>query len=266
MDSGSFQASRYAPERLRTHHLSVLCAQGVSAWAVHDLDRGEVIALGWGPEQQALMDPMLPKHPASVSFISLPEWSTLVPEGALAPGTEAAHLALVHGGRPSGAMRDEPVRSLGATCIYVHDDVAERAVLERFPNARALPMQGLMIHSVLGRAHERPTVLLHRSADRLDVAIASKGTVLMSNTFPARTAQDLLYFALLAVEQTGLHTHDALVLVSGTHLVEGERNLLQRYFTDLAPAMRPLDPGLDTGTDFAADRWLALLEQFACVS
>lgn len=266
MDSGSLIAPTYDPERPRSHHLSLLVSQGLGGWAVHDLALGEVLAVGWGSDQAFLRDKDLPLHPASVSFITLPEWSTLVPEGALIPGTEARHLALVHGGLPSGAMRDEPVRSLGATCIYVHDDVLERAILERFPSARALPMQGLMVRGVLARSQEHPTALLHRSADRADVAIALKGQVLMSNTFPARTAQDLLYFSLLAFEQCGMAPGSGQLFYSGTHLSEGERNLLQRFFTQFRPAVSAWPEDLSVPDGPPADRWMALLEQFACVS
>jgi hypothetical protein len=266
MERGSLSASRYDPGRPKAHHLSVLSSIGVTAWAVQGIERGDLLALHWSTGADVLNDPALPLHPVSVSFITLPEWSTMVPEGVLEPGTEAAHLALVHGGLPSGAMRDEPVRSLGAKCIYVHDDVTERAVLERLPSARALPMQGLMVRGAIARSHEGPVALVHRSTDRVDVAIADHGRVLLSNTFPARTGQDLLYFTLLALEQCGLSPKGTTVYMSGTHLSDGERNLLGRFLDRMLPAMDDLPNDLGAAEVVKGDRWLALLEQFACVS
>lgn len=266
MDRGSLTAARYDPHRPKAHHLSMLCAPGLTAWCVQGVGDGATLALHWGEDATVLQDPQFPLQPVSVSFITLPEWSTMVPQGVLEPGTEADHLAFVHGRLPSGAMRDEPVRSLGATCIYVHDDVTERAVLERVPNARALPMQGLMVRSALSRAHEGPCMLMHRGHDRLDVAIADRGRVLMSNTYPARTGQDLLYFTLLALERTGLSPKTCPVQVSGTHLTDGERGLLGRYLDHMIPATPPLPAELQAPVNLMADRWMALLEQFACVS
>ena len=266
MERGSYLASRYDPGRERAYHLSILLAQGLSAWAVPEVADGAPLALGWGKDGDSLNDGELPTRPLTVSFITLPEWSTLVPDGALAPGSEARHLALVHGGLPSGAMRDEPVEHVGATCIYVHDDRLEQAALERFPHARPLPMQALMVRTALARCGDRPVVLLHRSTDRLDCAVAKGGRLLLSNTFPARSWQDVLYYALLATERCGSQPDAVDLLMSGTHLSMAERELLQRYFTHAAPAVEP--PWSDPAADKAApaDRWLAVLDQFACAS
>lgn len=264
MKSGSQQSPRYDPAQERAWHLSILTGQQVTACAVHALDDGSPVALFWGIGQQPLMAPDLPRHPATVSFVSLPEWSTLVPDGALAPGTEAQHLALVHGGLPSGALRDEPVRSLGATCIYVHDDRDERAVLQRYPHARALPMQGLMVRAAKAHGADRAAVVLHRGADRLDLAIVDQGKLLLSNTYTARSAHDVLYFTLLALERTGLSPMDVELLYGGAYLSDAERDLVARYVKQCT-AICSLD--LDGGTEQGpAYRWMAALEQFACVS
>lgn len=266
MENGSYRASRYEPTRERAYHLGLVTGQGMTAWAVHELADGALVALFWGASGELLNTPLLPSHPVTVSFISLPEWSTLVPDGAMEAGTEARHLALVHGGLPAGAMRTSPVRELGATCIYVHDDRLERPVLERFPHARSLPMQAVMVNAVLARSLERPALLLHRGGDRADVALASGGDLLLCNTYPARSAQDLLYFLLLAVERTGLKPADVVLHYGGSHLNTLERDLLARYFAHMAPATSatwgdaPLEP------KDAPERWWAAMEQFACVS
>lgn len=266
MENGSHRSSRYEPAAERAWHLSILAGQGVSCFAVHALVDGQVVALAWGKEHSVLSSELLPVYPKSVSFVTLPEWSTLVPDGALVPGTEAQHLSLVHGGLPSGAMRDEPVRSLGATCIYVHDDREEHTILQRFPNARALPMQGLMVRAAKARGANSSTLLLHRGAERADVAVVDHGRLLLSNTFPARSAQDVLYFALLAMEQAGLSPSDIQLQYGGSHLSDGERDLLARYVPNCTPACK-LPWARDTTTPGSAPyRWMAALEQFACVS
>jgi len=264
MENGSQLSPRYDPARERAWHLSILTGQHVTACAVHAVDDGTAVAMFWGVGQQVLSTPELPSHPVTVSFVSLPEWSTLVPDGALAPGTEAQHLALVHGGLPSGALRDEPVRSVGATCIYVHDDRDEHAVLKRFPHARALPMQGLMVRCAKAHGADRASAVLHRGVDRLDLAIVDHGKLLLSNTYPARSAHDVLYFTLLALERTGLSPKDVELHYGGASLSDAERDLLARYVKQCTAACSlELGSGTEQGQAY---RWMAALEQFACVS
>jgi hypothetical protein len=163
-------------------------------------------------------------------------------------------------------MRDEPVRSLGATCIYVHDDREEHDVLQRFPHARALPMQGLMVRSAKALGADRAVILLHRGADRLDVAVVDRGSLLLSNTYPARSAHDVLYFTLLALERTGQAPSAIRLCYGGTHLSDAERDLLGRYVNDCRPASELPWKHDNTTTEGKAYRWMAALEQFACVS
>jgi len=266
MERGSSTADRYAPEQERTYHLSLLIGQDVSAWAAHDLTHGTVMALSWGKGDQALRDDLLPRSPVSVSFVSLPEWSALVPDAALVPGSEAQHLKLVHGGIPTGAMRDEPIGSLAATCIYVHDDLTERAVLQRYPNARALPLHGVLVRAVEARHGRTPLILAHRSADRLDVHVMREGRLVMSNSFPARSVHDVLYFTLLAAETTALDPMTTEVQLCGTHAGKADLDLLRRYFTHCVPASGPGWSELRPSAGTFPERWLAALDQFACVS
>lgn len=266
MERGTHTLPGYDPDREQAWHLSILSGQGVSAWAVHALSDGMPMALHWAEGDEALLDAGLPTKPKTVSFVTLPEWSTLVPEGALVPGSEPLHLALVHGGTPTGALRDEPVPSLSATCIYVHDDVAECALLDRFPNARPLPMQALMVRAAIARGASAPVVLMHRGYDRTDVAIAGDGKLLLSNSYPTRSAQDVLYFMLLAVEGSGLRPAHVELRHGGTHLTSGERDLLHRFFANSAPADHSTWTGLAAGANADLDRWLGALEQFPCVS
>ncbi|MBK6882790.1 MAG: DUF3822 family protein [Flavobacteriales bacterium] len=264
MEGGSRRVTSYDPTSDRGHHLAILVGQGVVAWVAHDLRTSAPGALAWGADMAILEHATLPKHPRSVSFVSLPEWSTLVPDGALYPGDEEQHLALIHGELPAGQVRDEPVRTLGASCIYVHEELAERQVLERFPNARALPLQAVLVQSAQQRSNGRPLVLVHRGADRVDIAIAHDQELLLSNSYPARTPEDLLYFCLLAMERCGCSPEDTLLHCGGTHLTGIERDLLQRYLPHMASANPFRWPG--AALHEHADRWLAAMDQLACVS
>lgn len=264
MEQGSLLSPRYDPAVERAWHLSILTGQGITACAVHSMDDGKPVALFWGRGKSLLEAKDLPRHPVSVSFVSLPEWSTMVPDGALEPGTGARHLALVHGGLPTGALREEPVRSIGATCIYVHDDREEQAVLKQFPNARALPLQGLMVRTAKALGADRKVILVLRGAERLHVAVVDNGTLLLSNSFAARSAHDVLYFTLMALERTGISPMEVELRYGGAYLSKADLDMLGRYVKECLPSYT-LE--FDSGEEKAlAYRWLAALEQFSCVS
>lgn len=247
----------YDPARERAYHLAILTGGDTTAWVVHDTHSGNAMALAWAPGHDALNDAQLPKAPTSVSFIAQPEWSTLVPDGALEPGNEAAHLALVIGHAPAGELRNEPIVAVGATCIYAQDIDAARAVLQRFPHARPMALQALLVRGALARSAEAPVVLVHRGPQRTDVVVANHGRLLLSNSFPVRTANDLLYFTLNAAERTGVAPEQATILPCGTHLTTEEGGLLGRYFGRTGSV-----PGMDGLPE--PRRWMAALEQFAC--
>lgn len=266
MEHGVQRTSRYDADRARAWHLSILIGQGLAAWSAHDAQDGTPHAMAWGPGMEALRHKSMPRQPVSVSYVGLPQWSTLVPEGALAPGSGAKHLTLTHGGMPSGAMREEALPDLGAVCIYTHDDRDERQVMERHPNARPLPMQALMARTAQRMADGGPLLLLHRGQERLDAAVHDRGRLLLSNTYPVRAANDVLYFALLALETCGLSPFTTRLVAGGTHLHIGERELLGRYFKELAADQDTFWADVREGGQAPAGRWMALLEQFACVS
>ena len=266
MEQGHLRRTGYDPSVERAHHLGLLVGQGVSACVVHDTRTGEPQFLAWAADVPTLFLAALPKQARSVSFVLLPEWSTLVPDGALGMNNGMQHLALVHGRVPNGAVHDEPVRTLGATCLYTHDGTQERSIVERFRNARSLPLQAVLVHGAQLRSATDPVLLLHRGMDRTDVCIAQGQRVLLSTSYPVRTAEDLLYFCLLAVERCGLPPDQVALRYGGTHLEDAERSILQRYFTLAASATPPLWPGNAGESATPIHRWSAAVDQHACVS
>lgn len=262
---GSHRSKDHRPEAERIHHVAMVLGQGVSGWVAHDMERGHVTALHWAPDADAIRSKDLPGHPRSVTYVTLPEWSTLVPDGALEPGTALEHLTLVHGRLPIGNVREESVDTLRAQCLYVPDPSNERLILERYPIARSLPLQAIMVNGVRSRARLGPALLMHRGADRLDVAIADRQDLLLSSSYPARTPEDILYFCLMAAEQAGLRPDDIALRSGGTHLTKGDRDLLSSYFADHAAAVPSTAIG-DLPGGMEAERWLAAFDQITCVS
>lgn len=266
MERGGHKVNGFDPGRERAYHVGVLIGQGVSAWVAHDVNTKQPAAMAWGADADALRSADLPKHPRSVSYVSLPVWSTLVPDGAFDPAAAGEHLALVHGRLPSRALRDEPVDTLAANCVYMHDETNERLVLDRFANARSLPLQALLVRGAQARSTKGPLLLVHRGSDRADIAVARGQDVLLSSSYPVRTPEDLLYFCLLAAERCGLEPDTSRIRSGGTHLSSTEREMLDRYFADHDKAIDFKWPTARPGDQDPLDRWLGAFEQFACVS
>ncbi|MFT3886251.1 MAG: DUF3822 family protein [Flavobacteriales bacterium] len=258
----------YDPVRERAWHLSLWVAPEVSGWCVHERASGEVVALFTGKGDALPHGSAMPLRPSSVSFAVLPEISTLVPESALVPGSEMRHLKMVHGTLPTGLLRDEPIGALGARCVYLHDERTEHQLLARFPHARSLPLQAVLVQGALARSGGGPVVVAHRTERRLDLAIARDKRLLLSNTFHAVTEEDLLYYTLFAIERCGLRPENVALRTGGPLLTDAEEALLARYVPDTAPMLDRADSrfhGLGP-LPGRIHRWAALIDQFACAS
>ena len=257
----------YDPAKEHAWHLSCWLAPGLQAWCVHEKSTGRLMALAGNTGDELPMQGHLPAKPVTVSFTAMPEISTLVPESALVPGTEMKHLKLVHGTVPTGLLREEPIGMLSARCIYLHDESAERSLLERFPNARSLPLQGTLLSHAMSRSTTKAVAVLHRSSTRLDLVLAVGGKLLLSNTFHATVAEDILYYTLFALEQCGLTPDAVEVRAGGTHLSAVEEHLLARYFLKVPfPSTGHDEPALADLRLPNAHHWTGLIEQFPCAS
>lgn len=258
---------QYDPAREHAWHLSCWHAPGRQAWCVHDKANGTVVALAGDSGDALPLARHLPERPASVSFTAMPEISTLVPQSSLVPGTELQHLKLVHGTVPTGLLRDEPIGTAGAQCIYLHDETSERKLLDQFPGARSLPLQAILVNHALSHSAEGAVAVLHRTATRLDAVLARGNQLLLSNTFFATTPEDVLYYALFCVKQCSLQPATVQLRVGGTHLSDPEEHLLANYFEKgPVPSTAAGDPMLGGLRPTNAHHWTALIEQFACAS
>ena len=138
--------------------------------------------------------------------------------------------------------------------------------MSRYPHARSLPLQGTMVHSAMARSGQGPALVLHRSALRVDIAIAHEGRLLLTNNFHAVTAEDVLYYTLFALEQCGISPKGFALFTGGTHLTAPEEEMLIRYFDHALPLIASNDTMIvDSGLE-QAHHWSGLIEQFACAS
>ncbi|MCB0794556.1 MAG: DUF3822 family protein [Flavobacteriales bacterium] len=258
------QVARYDPDRPGTYHLSILSTPGAQAWCVHDTSDGACLAIHSDQGEALPAQDVLPKDAVSVTFIGAPELSTLVPESALVPGSEMEHLTLVHGALPTGLMRDEPIEPIGARCVYLHDERTEHAILQRFPAARPLSLRGLLVQRAIDHGRSGAALILHRIGDRMDLAIADRGRLLLSNSYHVGGATDTLFHVLFAVEQVSMVPDRIKVYAGGPAWGQEEQYLLRRYLVDCAAAVPSDRMDLAALGVQAPERWLALFEQVAC--
>ena len=251
------------PEREHAWHLSWWLESGLEAWSVHEKGTGRLMALYADKGEGMPEDVRAPERPVSVSFTAMPETSTLVPESALTAGSELRHLKLVHGKVPTGLLRDEPVAQIGARCIYLHEEAAERSLTARFPQARSVPLQTLLIK--MGLSGSGPEMLLYRTKDRMDLVIGNGGKLVLCNSFHATAKEDLLYYALFALEQCGMAPAATPLRVGGSHLNISDEELLGRYFKDVLSLVGGGVPTIDNIPVAEGHHWAALLEQYTCV-
>lgn len=264
--SASYFGRDYAPDRDRSWHLSILSSPSSQTWCVHDVRTRTCMALASALGDSLPEPTRVPERPASVSFIAMPELNTLVPEGVMDDGAETAHLELVHGALPSGRTRGTRLEAVGARFIYLHDEAAERAILQRHPSAVPIALGALLIGAALKEADRGTVLLVHRHGPRCDLVVARDGTLLLSNSFHAPEAADLLYFTLLALDRTATKPRDALVLTSGIALTDADGDLLDRYVDEARPAIA-CDHRSIAGLGIEApERYLSVLEQIGCVS
>jgi Protein of unknown function (DUF3822) len=256
----SFTHDRFNTAPPHALHVSVLQGPAFAGWCAHERKTGTVLALHAAHNAVLPALDLLPRDPGSATCVVLPEWSVLVPDGALQEGSEAVHLRATFGRDPVGVIRRDPVELLDAHSIHVHEPAAESMAMAQVPLARPLAMQALLIQAAMNRRTERNVLLLHFGTDRMDAVLATHTSIALSNTFPIRTPEDALYFALLAAERTKHEPADLQLLYCGPHANDNMIALLEKYFADMAPAL-PRTP-LDIERP---ERWLALTEQFACV-
>ena len=256
----SFTHDRFSTAPPHALHVSVLQGPAFAGWCAHELKTGAVLALHAAHNAVLPAVDLLPRDPGSATCVVLPEWSVLVPDGALQEGSEAVHLRATFGRDPVGVIRRDHVELLDAHSIHVHEPSAESIAMVHVPLARPLAMQALLIQAAMSRRADRNVVLLHFGTDRMDAVLATPANIVLSNTFPIRTPEDALYFALLAAERTKHQPADLQLLYCGPQANDNMIALLEKYFADSAPALPRT--ALDVERP---ERWLALTEQFACV-
>jgi len=173
-----------------------------------------------------------------------------------------AHLDLLHGDSLDGPLRHRLMEESSARFYFRNTSASENRLFAHWPSAMLYPMQLQVTRSALHRKKkERNCLLLHRVDDRLDLALIGEQGPVLCNYFHTRTPEDVLYYALFALEQTGIDKETVDCYSAGPGLSDDYQALLKEYFPQYAKASSTKSAGSDLDMDS-----LALIERDICVS
>ncbi len=148
---------------------------------------------------------------------------------------------------PGHGVRAELLPALDAYVVYpVSDQIAQALPGTRIVHLAAAWLNGIYHYAL---RESGPAIYAQTSGKSLMIAAFDGRTLRFFNTFAFQTAQDFLYFVLLALDQAQFPLEQTLLSVSGKMTADSEIYLLlQRYFVDmqfLAPlAVCPYPAGL----------------------
>lgn len=140
---------------------------------------------------------------------------------------------------PAGhTVRAELLPALDAYVVYpISDRIAQALPGTRIAHLAAAWLNGIYHHAL---RESGSAIYAHTSGKSLMIAAFDGRTLRFFNTFQFQTAQDFLYFVLLALDQSQFPLEQTQLFVSGKMTADSEIHLLlQRYFVDmqfLAPA------------------------------
>jgi hypothetical protein len=264
-------APGYDPGRIRSYHTALLISERLCGKAVLDLNTNELLSLvirfTVDDFESALRflatHRFNPQKPALVTAISIPDQSAMVPEILASDKEGIANLELLHGNLLDGSLRDRHLEESGARFYFTNDRNMERAILRSWPTTMLYPLSMALTRSALARVRSKGrTALLHVLGDRLDLVIVDASGPVLCNNFMVISPEDVLYYALFAVEQTETDPQTLEIYHSGPDCTNRIRDLLQEYFQITRPAVRK---SRDTNSYEPAD-YLALIERDLCVS
>ncbi len=134
---------------------------------------------------------------------------------------------------PAGySVQADAIPVLDAYVVYPLDGQSVQAL----PGARNIHLATAWLSGIYRHALREtgPAIYAHTSGKQLMLAAFDGRALRFFNTFTFQTAQDFLYFVLLALDQAQFALEQTLLFVSGKMTSDSEIHLLlQRYFVDM---------------------------------
>lgn len=155
-----------------------------------------------------------------------------VPKFALVPATfydtakKESYLNLQHPLEKSGewALQDA-LESYDAFMVYALPLRVENRLRAAFPNAQVRHAKTILLEQLLLLVNARPApelALINVEKDSFDLIIFKAGKLFFFNTFSYQTVSDLVYFTLLALEDSNLYPESLVLELCGAYANEAE--------------------------------------------
>lgn len=265
-------------EFLSGAHLSILIDPSEIQWAVTQRSNRMIHEVGALPlpinngdaigEIPEIKVHLLNRKFASVSLAVRGGAHTLVPKGLY---SEEAATNLLHltGGHASPVIQSEEVPEIGAVLIYELPAAAVQ-LTEHLPAVQAVSNARLMISSILGRSRNQKGVRIYAdiASNFTDVYAVANARLMLCNSFPTNTPEDVLYHLTNCAQQLGFDHEELKLFLSGDVVFGSEEfNVYRNYHRDVEIHFGFEMPKVDVKlSDLRKQAFMSLLNQFACVS
>ncbi len=239
----------FAPAAPEAYNLYLLASPARLALAVADVERRKVLVL----EDHDLPAGGLPALAETHDFLARRGWNevrlavsgrafTLLPAPLFRPGDEATALRLHHTVRPTETVQHLPHPALELVNIFAADTaLAHWLAAAHGPAGRLLHHTSALLAG-LGRQREAGAPRrLYLSLSATEITLVVLGPQLeYCNVFAYTTAEDVLYFTILVMQEMGLNPDDDHVTVWGelTH-DSAVFDLLRTYLRHVRLGQRP---------------------------
>jgi len=244
----------FSPEAKAGYHLSILAGTDQLACSVLDIQANKFIAI---QELQFENDDSfkstcdLLKQQGSDSFYSgeyssvtaalVHPLSTLIPVPLFDPESSDNYLQFNHG-KDVGTAAHDLIPETDAQNVYALPENIDAIIKRAFPNVQVCHFSTTLLESLLVQ-HKNSTeqqIFVHLLPTRLCVTVLNEGKLILYNTYPHKTKEDVVYYILFVMEQLKLNAEKIPLSLYGEIQKSSEVfKLLEKYVKDVQFGSRP---------------------------
>lgn len=249
----SLRDETFDPSRPAAYHLSLMAGPAGLRVAATDVARQKVVLL---EDHAGIPYPPSPAELAGHELLGRPGWArvrlalpgrafTLLPAPLFRPGDEPAALGLHHELAPGETARHWAHPGLDLVNVFAADAaLADWLSATHGPESGLLPQTSALLAGLLhqrGPAAPR-RLYLHLGARELTLIVLEQQRLEFCNVFPFASAEDVLYYTLLVMQELGLNPDQDELTIWGDLTADSALfELLRTYIRRLRFGARPYD-------------------------
>ncbi|MCF0209897.1 MAG: DUF3822 family protein [Bacteroidales bacterium] len=129
------------------------------------------------------------------------------------------------------------VEKLDAVSVFAYPLQVYNGLKILMPKAHYVcPSQVLAEYAFDVASLRNDTFIICKRNGACDFALFKNGQFTLSNTFTYKTPEDLIYFVLYTMQQTGINSGDVCLLLTGCEYTEEEQRLLKKFVREVSYA------------------------------